>query len=75
MNSATEQKSSVVDETARRIREELGVIEMDVLTNTTLADAVRGGSECSEQEYGWGNGDRMCAWSAAGAWARAQGLA
>ncbi|MEI4872730.1 hypothetical protein Q8G47_28805, partial [Klebsiella pneumoniae] len=44
------------------LRAELGEIEMDVLTNFTLADAIREGGKVSvENKDGWGNGDSACA--------------
>lgn len=52
---STEQK---VDE----LREMLGDIEVNVLTEYTLADAIRDGSKVSEQAVGsWGEGAKQCA--------------
>ena len=61
--------STKVDE----IRQMLGDIEMDVLTEYTLADAIREGSKVSTQSYGWGAGEQMCAMHAAVAAALARG--
>lgn len=66
-----------VDEAAEALREELGIIEMEVLTNFTIADALREANKANVEQCnaGWGNGVQMCAWSAIGAVARARGLA
>lgn len=55
------------------LRGMLGEIELDVLTSFTLADAIREGSQVSEQAHGWGKGDQMCALHAAVASAMARG--
>lgn len=44
---------------------ELGEIELNVLTNYTLADAIREGSTVSDQAIGWGEGENACALHAA----------
>src|SRR5690606_26105169 len=50
--------------------------ELDVLTNTTLADLIRRGAPHTVQPVGWGSAEQgeACAWSAAGLAAEAQGL-
>lgn len=54
-----------VDEKAAELTEvltdELGQIELGVLTNYTLADAMREGSKVSKQAHDWGTGDTACA--------------
>lgn len=55
------------------LKEMLGEIEMSVLTNFTLADAIREGSSVSKQEYGWGRADSACALSAAAISAASRG--
>lgn len=65
----TERFAPAVD----NLKEMLGEIEMNVLTNFTLADAIREGSSVSEQEYNWGCGDRACALSAAAISAASRG--
>lgn len=53
---------------------ELEGIEMEVLTNYTLADAIREGAKASGQAYGWIDAEgNMCALSAAQAAAKARG--
>lgn len=54
---------------------ELALIEENVVTNYTLADAIREGSQVTEQAYNWGNGETACALSAAYLAARARGYA
>jgi hypothetical protein len=39
--------------------------ELEKATSYTLADAIRGGSEVTEQEFGWGSEGRACAMTAA----------
>ncbi len=62
-----------IDEKATELKEMLGGIELAVLTNYTLADAIREGSSVSEQSYDWGDGARACALSAAVIAAKARG--
>ena len=62
-----------VMEKVDELKEMLGEIEMDVLTEFTLADAIREGSKVSKQASGWGNGDTACAMHAAVASAMARG--
>lgn len=58
-----------VDEKAAELnelmRKELGEIELDVVTNTTLADAMRAGARVTTQAYNWGTGETACALTAA----------
>jgi hypothetical protein len=56
------------------LQEELGEIEMKVLTGYTLADAIREGCKVSDQAYNWGDGDTACALSAAVIAATARGF-
>lgn len=52
---------------------ELRAKELEVLTNYTLADAMREGSEVTEQAFNWGSGGTACALSAARLAAKARG--
>jgi len=54
------------DEKIDQLAEELGQIELDVLTNYTLADAIREGCKATVKAEGWGNGDSACSLTAAG---------
>jgi predicted RNase H-like nuclease (RuvC/YqgF family) len=53
------------DELTEALKQDLGEIEMKVVTGYTLADAIREGCKVSDQAYTWGNGDTACALSAA----------
>lgn len=66
---------NVVEQKVEQLKEELGSIEMDVLTNYTLADAIREGSTVTDQAYNWGNGMNACALTAGYLAARARGYA
>lgn len=44
---------------------ELAEIELGVIANYTLADAIREGSKSTTQAIGWGDGKSACALSAA----------
>ncbi len=56
------------------LRKELGEIELDVIGNYTLADAIREGSKVTEHcQDGWGNGANACALSAAVISAKSRG--
>lgn len=58
----------------RQLRAELGDVEMRVITNYTLADAIREGSQVTEHEQsGWGDGVRACALTTAVVAARSHG--
>jgi hypothetical protein len=52
-------------EELREMRAALGEIEMDVVTNYTLADAIREGSTVTTQAHEWGDGANACAMTAA----------
>lgn len=55
-----------VAETADQVAGELRAIELDVLTNYRLSDAIREGSQFTRQAQGWGDGkETACALSAA----------
>ena len=56
------------------LRQELGQVELEVLTTYTLADAIREGCQVTEQEYGWGDGATACAFTAAAVAARSRGF-
>jgi len=60
-------------ELAEALKAELGDIELGVLTNYTLADAIREGCKVSDQAYNWGDGDTACAMTAAVIAAKARG--
>ena len=58
------------------IEEIISSIDAKALARATefrLSDAIREGSSCTTQEYGWGSGDTACALSAAGLSAAARG--
>ena len=48
------------------LKSELGEIELGVIGNYTLADAIREGCKVTVKEEGWGNGGTPCAMRAAG---------
>lgn len=59
---------SLIDEKAdelRKLRADLDVIEMAVVTSYTLADAIREGAQVTTQAQGWGSGAQACALTAA----------
>jgi hypothetical protein len=62
-----------INEVAEELKRSLGQIEMNVLTQYTLADAIREGSTVSTQEYGWGDGLMACALTSAVIAAKARG--
>jgi hypothetical protein len=68
----------VITETAQKIEQEikndLAGIEMDVLTNVTVADLIRYGAKHTTQAQGWGNDETACALSCAGLAAEALGI-
>lgn len=64
-----------VDEKIDQLRKDLAIIEEEVVTGYTLADAMREGCTVTEQARNWGNGDNACALSAAYIAAKARGLA
>jgi hypothetical protein len=70
--------SNKIDEKAAELtelRQELGTIELNVIGNFTLADAIREGSLVSEHnQCGWGNGENSCALTAAVLSARSRGF-
>lgn len=53
-----------IEEKTDELRKELALIEEDVVTNYTLADAIREGSKVTDKAEGWGNGNDACALSA-----------
>ncbi len=63
-----------IEQKADELKSILGEIEMDVLTSYTLADAIREGCSVSKQALGWGDGETMCALSAAATAAKARGF-
>lgn len=65
---------SKLDEKAEELRAELGSIELNVLSNYTLADAIREGGIVTEQSVGgWGDGNSACAMTAAVIAAKSRG--
>lgn len=62
-----------IDEKVEELKATLGEIEMKVMTEYTLADAIREGSSVTTQEYGWGNGETACALTAAVISAKSRG--
>lgn len=67
--SRTEDK---VKELQKQLERDMRGIELDVITNYTLADAIREGSSVTEKANGWGGGDKACAMHAAVISARAR---
>lgn len=62
----TEAPETIVpDELSDERKAELAAIELSVIGNYTLADAIREGSKSTTQTAGWGNGETACALSAA----------
>lgn len=69
MNSTvTEEQQAVID----RIAEQAKNLD-DSFGSYTLADAIREGSQFTEQEYHWGTGEKACALHAAALAAKARG--
>jgi len=68
---------SKIDEKAEELAElrkqELGEVELGVIGEYTLADAIREGSLVSEQACGWGDGVKACALTAAVISAKSRG--
>lgn len=63
-----------VDEKADQIAAEINAIELDVLTNYRLSDAIREGAQYTKQAAGWGDGlHTACAMTSAFTAARARG--
>lgn len=62
------------DEKVDDLKAVLGDIEMDVLTNYTLADAIREGCNVTTQAIGWGAGETACALTAGVMAAKARGF-
>lgn len=56
------------------IRNDLAGIEMDVLTNVTVADLIRYGAKHTTPATGWGAEETACALSSAGLAAEALGI-
>lgn len=73
MKTAFDQKVEQIkldDETQKMLAD----IELGVLTNFTLADAIRGGSKFTKQAHGWGDQQNSaCALSAAAQYASSLG--
>ena len=67
---------STIDKKAEELKEmqaDLASIELNVLGNYTLADAIREGSLVSQHnQCGWGDGESACAMTAAVIAARAR---
>ena len=59
--------------TEQTVIDELRALELDTMTRYTLADAIREGSQVTQQVYGWGSGGMACALSAARLAARSRG--
>ena len=64
-----------VAETAEQLAAEINAIELDVMTNYRLSDAIREGSKFTSQTTGWGDGQQTaCAMSAAFIAGKARGF-
>lgn len=72
--NGTEAHEQAVLPQVERLTEDLGAIELGVLTEGyTLADAIREGSQVSAQAHNWGDGDSACALTAAFVAAKSRG--
>lgn len=67
-------QNTKTDETIEAIKSDLGAIEMDVLTNTTLSDLIRAGAAHTVQPSGWGDAEQGSACALAGAGLAAKAL-
>jgi hypothetical protein len=67
MNTTTEQ-------VVQSIKDDLALIEENVILNTTVADLIRMGAPHTVQANGWGGGEQACALSAAALAAKALGF-
>jgi hypothetical protein len=63
------------EELRRNLGQELGEIELDVIGNYTIADAIREGSTVTKQAYAWSEDEceKVCTWSAAVIAAKSRG--
>lgn len=66
--------SRTVEEVAEEIRSDIDASTLERM-QFRLSDAIREGSKYGEQAYNWGDGERMCALSAAYASAKARNYA
>lgn len=58
-------ESGTISSPAETLKEAVPVEQLEAMSrNLTFADALRVGVQVTEQEYGWGSGDRACALSA-----------
>lgn len=67
-------QKNLTEQKIEELRSILGKIEMQVLTEYTLADAIREGSSVTEQSDGWGCGTDACALFAAVIAAKTRGF-
>lgn len=68
MSNVTEEQQKVIDE----IAEQAANLD-DSFGSYTLADAIREGSQFTEQAYAWGSGEQACALHAAALASKARG--
>lgn len=68
MNTLTPEQQTIVD----RIAEQAANLD-ETFGSYTLADAIRRGSQHTEQAHGWGTGEQACALHAAALDAKALG--
>lgn len=67
--------SATVDEKVEQLKEQLGELELQVLTEgPTLASLIRCGTRVTAQARNWGDGDTACTLSAAFLAARTLGI-
>ncbi len=68
---------SVIERIKEKIEAEKAVAipapELERMLEFRRSDAMREGSSCTTQEYGWGNGEKACALSAASLSLKARG--
>ena len=64
------------NELRRNLEEELGVIELEVIGNYTIADAIREGCTVTKQAFTWEEDEceGVCAWTAAVIAAKSRGF-
>lgn len=70
MNTTTPEQQEVIDEIAKQA---ISNADLERATSYTLADAIRRGSQFTEQAYEWGSGKQACALHAAALDAKALG--
>ena len=73
MAFATKTADEVIEEIRETIISSIDAAALERATEYRLSDAIREGSSCTTQEFGWGTGDTACALSAGGLALKARG--